>query len=47
MIFTERAVVHAARNSGELVINRAPGTVAAVAYPEPPADDRTTIRVPE
>jgi DNA-directed RNA polymerase subunit beta len=37
--------VHAARNSGELVINRAAGTVAAVAYPEPPADDRTTIRV--
>src|SRR5437660_52988 len=37
--------VHAARNSGELVINRLPGTVAAVAYPEPPADDRTTIRV--
>jgi DNA-directed RNA polymerase subunit beta len=37
--------VHAARNSGELVINRVSGTVAAVAYPEPPADDRTTIRV--
>ncbi|MEA2619062.1 MAG: DNA-directed polymerase subunit beta [Chloroflexota bacterium] len=37
--------VHAARNSGELVINRVAGTVAAVAYPEPPADDRTTIRV--
>ena len=37
--------VHAARNSGELVINRRAGTVAAVAYPEPPPDDRTTARV--
>jgi DNA-directed RNA polymerase subunit beta len=37
--------LHAARNSGELVINRKAGTVAAVAYPEPPLDDRTTVRV--
>jgi DNA-directed RNA polymerase subunit beta len=37
--------VHAARNSGELVINRRAGAVAAVAYPEPPPDDRTTVRV--
>jgi DNA-directed RNA polymerase subunit beta len=37
--------VHAARNSGELVLNRKAGTVVAVSWPEPPLDDRTTVRV--
>ena len=36
---------HAARNSGELVLARAAGTVVAVSYPEPPADDRATVRI--
>jgi DNA-directed RNA polymerase subunit beta len=37
--------VHAARNSGELVIARKAGTVMAVSWPEPPLDDRATVRI--
>ena len=33
-------LVKDARDDRHVVINRAAGTVAAVAYPEPPADDR-------
>jgi DNA-directed RNA polymerase subunit beta len=36
---------HAARNSGELIINRKAGTVAAVSWPEPPDGDSSVIKV--
>ncbi|HEY6379456.1 MAG TPA: DNA-directed RNA polymerase subunit beta [Candidatus Dormibacteraeota bacterium] len=51
LLVTEAPIVgtgmegHAARNSGELVLARSAGTVVAVSYPEPPPDDRTTVRI--
>ncbi|TMC47738.1 MAG: DNA-directed RNA polymerase subunit beta [Chloroflexi bacterium] len=36
---------HAARNSGELIINRKPGTVVAVSWPEPPDGDSSMLKV--
>jgi len=37
--------VHAARNSGELVISRRAGTVLAVSWPEPPDDDPSVEKI--
>jgi DNA-directed RNA polymerase subunit beta len=37
--------VHAARNSGEMVIAQSPGTVVGVTWPEPPDDDRSVVKV--
>jgi DNA-directed RNA polymerase subunit beta len=51
LLVTESPIVgtgmerHAARNSGELVLARSGGIVVAVSYPEPPLDDRTTVRI--
>ena len=51
LLVTEAPIVgtgmegHAARNSGELVLARSAGSVIAVGYPEPPPDDRTTVRI--
>ena len=37
--------IHAARNSGEMVISQAAGTVVGVTWPEPPVDDRSVVKV--
>ncbi|HZB97488.1 MAG TPA: DNA-directed RNA polymerase subunit beta [Candidatus Sulfotelmatobacter sp.] len=37
--------IHAARNSGEMVISRCPGTVMGVSWPEPLDGDRSVIKV--
>ena len=37
--------VHAARNSGEMVIAQAPGTVVGASWPEPADDDRSVVKV--
>ncbi|HYA00641.1 MAG TPA: DNA-directed RNA polymerase subunit beta [Candidatus Binatia bacterium] len=37
--------VHAARNSGEMVISQGTGTVVGVSWPEPPDDDRSVVKV--
>jgi DNA-directed RNA polymerase subunit beta len=37
--------VHAARNSGEIVISQGPGTVVGVSWPEPADDDRSVRKV--
>jgi len=51
LLVTESPIVgtgmeaHAARNSGEMVISRGPGTVVGVAWPEPADDDRSVTKV--
>ncbi|HUZ70941.1 MAG TPA: DNA-directed RNA polymerase subunit beta [Candidatus Saccharimonadales bacterium] len=37
--------VHAARNSGEMVLARKPGTVVGVAWPEPASNDRSVEKI--
>ncbi|MBV9101692.1 MAG: DNA-directed RNA polymerase subunit beta [Candidatus Dormibacteraeota bacterium] len=37
--------VHAARNSGEMVLARKPGTVVGVSYPEPPDTDHSVEKI--
>ncbi len=37
--------IHAARNSGEMVISQSAGTVIGVGWPEPQGDDRSVIKV--
>ncbi len=37
--------IHAARNSGEMVISQGNGTVVGVSWPEPADDDRSVVKV--
>jgi DNA-directed RNA polymerase subunit beta len=37
--------IHAARNSGEMVISQSAGTVVGVGWPEPQGDDRSVVKV--
>jgi DNA-directed RNA polymerase subunit beta len=37
--------IHAARNSGEMVLSQSAGTVIGVGWPEPQADDRSVVKV--
>ncbi|MFN2568664.1 MAG: DNA-directed RNA polymerase subunit beta, partial [Candidatus Dormibacteria bacterium] len=37
--------VHAARNSGEMVLSRSAGTVVGVSWPEPDDNDRSVVKV--
>jgi DNA-directed RNA polymerase subunit beta len=52
LLVTESPIVgtgmeeHAARNSGELIIARKPGTVVGVSWPEPPEGDPTVEKIP-
>jgi DNA-directed RNA polymerase subunit beta len=37
--------IHAARNSGEMVLSQSAGTVIGVGWPEPQGDDRSVVKV--
>jgi DNA-directed RNA polymerase subunit beta len=52
LLVTESPIVgtgmegHAARNSGELILARKPGTIVGVSWPEPPEGDPTVEKIP-